>query len=106
MTSTNKYKKGAGEAAIEARRQKYKKKMGEAVTEKDYTQYKNNFDQTKQTKTSRMSKPLSFTHYKNIAGFYGKALANQADLSLVAKAGIDADIYRVKNKSRAAAKGD
>jgi hypothetical protein len=76
------------EKAIEARKKEYKEKQGESVTKEDYNSYKESFS------SDSMSKPLSFTDYKDIASFYGKRLANDADLSIIAKAGIDADKYR------------
>ena len=76
------------EKAISARKKEYKEKQGEAVTKEDYNSYKENFS------SESMSKPLSFSDYKDIASFYGKRLANDADLSLVAKAGIETDKYR------------
>ncbi len=76
------------EKAISARKKEYKEKQGETVTKKDYNSYKEKFS------SESMSKPLSFNDYKDIASFYGKRLANGADLSIIAKAGIDADKYR------------
>ena len=76
------------EKAIEDRKKEYKEKHGETVTKDDYISYKKGFS------SDSMSKPLSFTDYKDIASFYGKNLANDADLSLVAKAGIETDKYR------------
>jgi len=76
------------EKAISARKKEYKEKQAETVTKEDYNSYKEKFS------SDSMSKPLSFTDYKDIASFYGKRLANDADLSLVAKAGIETDKYR------------
>ena len=81
------------EKAIAARKKEYKEKHGESVTREDYNSYKNSFSD------DSMSKPLTFSDYKDIASFYGKSLADDADLSLVAKAGIDADKYRKQKKA-------
>ena len=80
------------EKAIKARKKEYKEKQGETVTKEDYNSYKKSFS------SKSMSKPLSFTDYKDIASFYGKNLANDADLSIVAKAGLDPEKYRPKEK--------
>jgi hypothetical protein len=79
--------------AVTARKQKeYKEKHGESVTREDYNSYKNSFSD------DSMSKPLTFTDYKDIASFYGKAMADDADLSLISKAGLDPEKYRPKEK--------
>ena len=71
----------------------YQKKQGENVTRKDYD-YKNSFS------SDGMAKPLTFSDYKDIASFYGKSITNDADLSLIAKAGIDTDKYRKSKQSK------
>ena len=76
------------EKAISARKKEYKEKQGETVSKEDYNSYKEKFS------SESMSKPLSFNDYKDIASFYGKRLADDADLSIIAKAGIDVDKYR------------
>jgi len=76
------------EKATQKKADAYKEKHGETVSKDDYNSYKKSFS------SDSMSKPLSFTDYKDIASFYGKRLANDADLSLVAKAGIETDKYR------------
>tara|TARA_R100001079_G_C4298075_1_gene90005 strand:+ start:93 stop:419 length:327 start_codon:yes stop_codon:yes gene_type:complete len=81
------------EEAISARKKEYKEKHGETVTKEDYNSYKESFS------SDSMSKPLSFTDYKDIASFYGKRLANDADLSIIAKAGIDVDKYRKEKQA-------
>jgi hypothetical protein len=81
------------EKAIAARKKEYKKKHGETVTKEDYNSYKKSFS------SNSMSKPLSFTDYKDIASFYGKRLTDDADLSLIAKSGIDADKYRKQKQA-------
>ena len=72
----------------------YQKKQGENVTRKDYDAYKNSFS------SDSMAKPLTFSDYKDIASFYGKSITNDADLSLIAKAGIDTDKYRKSKQSK------
>jgi len=42
---------------------------------------------------------LSFKDYRDIAMFRGKKVTENADLSIVAKTGIDADKYRAKKKA-------
>jgi len=51
----------------------YKEKHGETVTKEDYEKYKESFKAP--VANYDLVKPLSFSDYKNIAGFYGKAVA-------------------------------
>ena len=83
--------------AIEARQKKYEEKHGEQVTKEDYNKYKESFVVGK--KSYDLAKPLSFKDYRDIAMFRGKKATENADLSTVAKTGIDADKYRAKKKA-------
>jgi len=83
--------------AIEARQKKYEEKHGEQVTKEDYNKYKESFVAGK--KSYDLAKPLSFKDYRDIAMFRGKKATENADLSIVAKTGIDADKYRAKKKA-------
>ena len=84
---------GAAEKAITQKKKEYKEKHGETVNREDYNAYKESFSD------DSMSKPLSFSDYKDIASFYGKSLADDADLSIIAKAGIDVEKYRKEKKA-------
>ena len=86
----------AVEAATAKKKKEYKEKHGESVTREDYNSYKNSFS------SDSMAKPLTFADYKDIASFYGKRTADGADLSLVAKAGIDTDKYRKSKQAKGA----
>ena len=83
--------------AIEARQKKYEEKHGEQVTKEDYNKYKESFVVGK--KSYDLAKPLSFKDYRDIAMFRGKKATENAELSTVAKTGIDADKYRAKKKA-------
>ena len=74
----------------------YKEKHGETVTKEDYDKYKESFKSPEAHYD--LAKPLSFSDYKNIAGFYGKSMAKDASLELVMKAGLDPEKYRPKEK--------
>ena len=84
------------EAATAKKKKEYKEKHGESVTREDYNSYKNSFSD------DNMLKPLTFSDYKDIASFYGKKMADDADLSLIAKAGIDTAKYRKPKQAKGA----
>ena len=75
----------------------YEVKQGEQVTREDYNKYKESFVAGKESYD--LTKPLSFKDYRDIAMFRGKKVTENADLSIVAKTGIDADKYRAKKKA-------
>ena len=75
----------------------YEVKQGEQVTREDYNKYKESFVAGKERYD--LAKPLSFKDYRDIAMFRGKKATENADLSTVAKTGLDADKYRAKKKA-------
>tara|TARA_R100001591_G_scaffold32218_1_gene43055 strand:- start:15 stop:407 length:393 start_codon:yes stop_codon:yes gene_type:complete len=81
------------EEATRKKAEAYRKKHGETVTKEDYNSYKENFS------SKHMSKPLSFTDYKEISSFYGKSDAENASLELIMKAGLDPEKYRPTKKN-------
>ena len=84
------------EKATQKKADAYKEKHGETVTKEDYDKYKESFKSP--TANYDLAKPLSFSDYKDIAGFYGKSRAKNASLELVMKAGLDPEKYRPKEK--------
>ena len=72
-------------------------KHGEQVTREDYNKYKESFVAGKESYD--LTKPLSFKDYRDIAMFRGKKATENADLSTVAKTGLNADKYRAKKKA-------
>jgi len=88
--ASNKFASSGVEKKIDAYRQKH----GEKVTKEDYKKYKDSFLKKSVKEKSGLQKPLSFTHYKSMSGFYGKKMTEDADLELVMKAGFDPESYR------------
>ena len=76
----------------------YELKHGEQVTREDYSKYKESFVAGKESYD--LTKPLSFKDYRDIAMFRGKKATENADLSTVAKTGLNADKYRAKTKAK------
>jgi len=76
----------------------YELKHGEQVTREDYSKYKESFVAGKESYD--LTKPLSFKDYRDIAMFRGKKATENADLSTVAKTGLNADKYRAKIKAK------
>lgn len=75
----------------------YEVKKGEQVSKEDYAKYKEKF--AAGNESYDLSKPLSFKDYRDMAMFRGKKATENADLSTVAKTGLDADKYRKQKKT-------
>jgi len=94
---SRKFKFPQEDAVYEAKKkasEAYRKKHGESVNKEDYAKYKESFKPP--TAHYDLSKPLSFSDYKDISAFYGKSMAEDASLELVMKAGLDPEKYRPK----------